>query len=181
MASIALPALRTARRPARQALDAFVLRTSVASSSSSSSSSSSTLAAAPLYTAFTAAFAPVLNNTAVPSALASLIPDTLAGLRELLPPWLLAAPKRRTTHGAKRMRSSNKGLKEKQSELSSSIPLSSVGGLTSFRPADIVSCPGCGSPKLAHHLCHECHTAFRREIHREARGGNGLPTEAPPA
>ena len=112
MASIALPALRTARRPARQGLDAFVLRTSVASSSSSSSSSS-TLAAAPLYTAFTAAFAPVLNNTAVPSALASLIPDTLAGLRELLPPWLLAAPKRRTTHGAKRMRSSNKGLKEK--------------------------------------------------------------------
>ncbi|GAA5953500.1 hypothetical protein JCM8115_000542 [Rhodotorula mucilaginosa] len=159
MASIALPALRTARRPARQGLDAFVLRTSVASSSSSSSSSS-TLAAAPLYTAFTAAFAPVLNNTAVPSALASLIPDTLAGLRELLPPWLLAAPKRRTTHGAKRMRSSNKGLKEKQ---------------------NIVSCPGCGSPKLAHHLCHECHTAFRREIHREARGGNGLPTEAPPA
>ncbi|KWU45321.1 hypothetical protein RHOSPDRAFT_8760, partial [Rhodotorula sp. JG-1b] len=59
-----------------------------------------------------------------------------------LPPWLLAAPKRRTTHGAKRMRSSNKGLKEKQ---------------------NIVSCPACGSPKLAHHLCHECHTAFRRE------------------
>lgn len=128
MASIALPALRTARRPARQVLDAFVLRTSVAASSSSSSSRSSL--AAPLYTAFAAAFAaPAFsNNTAVPSALASLIPDTLAGLRDLLPPWLLAAPKRRTTHGAKRMRSSNKGLKEKQSE-SPSPPLSSIGKL----------------------------------------------------
>ncbi|GAA5866192.1 hypothetical protein JCM3774_004114 [Rhodotorula dairenensis] len=137
MASIALSALRQARRPAQHALDAFVVRTS---------SSSSPSVPAPLYTSTAA-------------ALASLIPDTLASLRDLLPPWLLAAPKRRTTHGAKRMRSSNKGLKEKQ---------------------NIVSCPACGSPKLAHHLCHECHTAFRREIHREARG-NGLPTtEAPP-
>lgn len=117
MASIALPALRTARRPARQALDAFVLRTSVARSTLT----------APLYTAFAAAFAPTLNNTPAVPSLASLIPDTLAGLRELLPPWLLAAPKRRTTHGAKRMRSSNKGLKEKQSEPSLLFPHYGIG------------------------------------------------------
>ncbi|KAM0793191.1 hypothetical protein ACM66B_000662 [Microbotryomycetes sp. NB124-2] len=74
--------------------------------------------------------------------------ETLAGLRELLPPWLLAAPKRRTTHSAKRMRHSNKGLREKN---------------------NIVACPGCGAPKLAHHLCHDCHVAFRQEIHAEAK------------
>ncbi|KAK4054847.1 hypothetical protein OIV83_000771 [Microbotryomycetes sp. JL201] len=68
--------------------------------------------------------------------------ETLAGLRDLLPPWLLAAPKRRTTHSAKRMRHSNKGLKEKHR---------------------------CGAPKLAHHLCHDCHVGFRQEIHAEAK------------
>ncbi|POY71396.1 hypothetical protein BMF94_5708 [Rhodotorula taiwanensis] len=149
MASIALATLQTARQPARQLVGAFVLRTTASTSTSSSRPTS-------LYTALTSAWAPALPTAALPS-LASLIPDTLAGLRELLPPWLLAAPKRRTTHGAKRMRSSNKGLKDKQ---------------------NIVSCPACGSPKLAHHLCHECHTAFRREIHREARG-TGVPAETP--
>ncbi|KAK4058080.1 hypothetical protein OIO90_000819 [Microbotryomycetes sp. JL221] len=39
--------------------------------------------------------------------------EALAGLRDLFPPWLLAAPKRRTTHSAKRMKASNKALKEK--------------------------------------------------------------------
>ncbi|KPV78472.1 uncharacterized protein RHOBADRAFT_9644, partial [Rhodotorula graminis WP1] len=63
-------------------------------------------------------------------------------LRELLPPWVFAVPKRQTTHGAKRMRASNKGLKEKQ---------------------NLVACPSCGAPKLAHHLCHGCHVSFRRE------------------
>lgn len=108
MASIALATLQTARQPARQLVGAFVLRTTASTSTSSSRPTS-------LYTALTSAWAPALPTAALPS-LASLIPDTLAGLRELLPPWLLAAPKRRTTHGAKRMRSSNKGLKDKQSE-----------------------------------------------------------------
>lgn len=116
MASLALPALRQARRPARQVLDAFVL----------TPASSSPSAAAPLYTAFSAALAPVLPAASLPS-LASLIPDTLAGLRDLLPPWLLAAPKRRTTHSAKRMRSANKGLKEKQSASQARRPVCGRG------------------------------------------------------
>ncbi|GAA5854608.1 hypothetical protein JCM3766R1_005782 [Sporobolomyces carnicolor] len=82
-------------------------------------------------------------------SLTSILPDSLAaGLRELLPPWVLAVPKRRTTHSAKRMRSANKHLKEKH---------------------NLVACPSCGAPKLSHHLCHSCHVAFRREYHREAK------------
>lgn len=41
--------------------------------------------------------------------------ETLNNLRELLPPWVLAVPKSKTTHSAKSMRSANKGLKEQQS------------------------------------------------------------------
>jgi len=47
----------------------------------------------------------------------SLLPEGLgARLRELLPGWVLAVPKSKTTHSAKRMRSANKGLKERQSK-----------------------------------------------------------------
>ncbi|TNY21828.1 hypothetical protein DMC30DRAFT_350011 [Rhodotorula diobovata] len=132
MASLALPTLRTTRRAVHQ----------VAASLTPSVSLDLSFSLAPTRTAAPA-----------PSALATLaarlIPDSLAaGLRELLPPWVFAVPKRRTTHGAKRMRASNKGLKEKQ---------------------NLVSCPSCGAPKLAHHLCHGCHVAFRRELHREAK------------
>ncbi|KAM0754314.1 hypothetical protein T439DRAFT_278296, partial [Meredithblackwellia eburnea MCA 4105] len=81
-------------------------------------------------------------------SLASLIPDTLAGLRELLPPWVLAVPKSKTTHSKKSMRSSNKGLKEQQG---------------------IVGCPSCGTPKRAHHVCHHCHKDFRQTLHRQAK------------
>lgn len=49
-------------------------------------------------------------------SLASLFPDSLASLRELLPPWVLAVPKSKTSHSKKAMRSSNKGLKEQQGQ-----------------------------------------------------------------
>ena len=40
----------------------------------------------------------------------------LESLLELFPPWLLAAPKKKTSHSRKRMRSANKGLQDKESE-----------------------------------------------------------------
>ncbi|ORY85394.1 hypothetical protein BCR35DRAFT_259858, partial [Leucosporidium creatinivorum] len=95
-----------------------------------------------------AAALPAFPSFRLPS-LASLVPEsTLEALRELLPPWVLAVPKSKTTHSAKKMRSANKGLKEKH---------------------NVVSCPSCGTPKVAHHLCHECHVAFRKEYHAEAK------------
>ncbi|KAI5898321.1 ribosomal L32p protein family-domain-containing protein [Schizophyllum commune] len=60
----------------------------------------------------------------------------LQSLLELLPGIVLAVPKKKTSHSKKRMRAAGKGLKDKQ---------------------NIVSCPGCGSPKLAHHLCGKCY------------------------
>lgn len=48
----------------------------------------------------------------------AFIPDTLSSLRDLLPPWLLAVPKSKTSHSKKSMRHSNKGLKEQQGTLS---------------------------------------------------------------
>ncbi|BGP36710.1 hypothetical protein JCM10449v2_000611 [Rhodotorula kratochvilovae] len=153
MAALALPSARTARRTVHQVVASLASRSPIFSAAS-------TLALPAVYTAASSAAGPahtfslsLSSAPAVPASplarLAALIPDSLAaGLRDLLPPWVFAVPKRRTTHGAKRMRSSNKGLKERQ---------------------NLVSCPSCGAPKLAHHLCHECHVAFRREIHREAK------------
>ena len=56
----------------------------------------------------------------VPAFLASPKPFTwaipsLPSLLELFPPWLLAVPKKKTSHSRKAMRSANKGLKDKQS------------------------------------------------------------------
>ncbi|GAA5820089.1 hypothetical protein JCM3770_003349 [Rhodotorula araucariae] len=153
MSAIALPWARTARRSVHQVVASLATRSPIFSASS-------TLALPAVYVAASGAAGPssaislsLASAPFIPTSplarLAALIPDSLAaGLRDLLPPWVLAVPKRRTTHGAKRMRSSNKGLKERQ---------------------NLVSCPSCGAPKLAHHLCHECHVAFRREIHREAK------------
>ncbi|GAA5914792.1 hypothetical protein JCM8208_005704 [Rhodotorula glutinis] len=160
MASLALPVVRSTRRTVHQVAASLASRASVFSATPSSSSSPSPTslgAAIPSTSSFTlslslaptAAPAPAAPSSSALATLAALIPDSLAaGLRELLPPWVFAVPKRRTTHGAKRMRASNKGLKEKQ---------------------NLVACPSCGAPKLAHHLCHGCHVSFRRELHREAK------------
>jgi hypothetical protein len=40
----------------------------------------------------------------------------LPSLRDLIPPFLLAVPKKKVSHSRKAMRSANKGLKDKQSE-----------------------------------------------------------------
>ncbi|KAG6813260.1 hypothetical protein H0H92_012674 [Tricholoma furcatifolium] len=66
---------------------------------------------------------------------------SLQSLLELLPPFVLAVPKSKISHSRKSMRSANKGLKDKQ---------------------NIVNCPGCGHPKLAHHLCQNCYGFLSR-------------------
>ncbi|RKP11703.1 hypothetical protein BJ684DRAFT_4873, partial [Piptocephalis cylindrospora] len=48
---------------------------------------------------------------------------------------LRAVPKSRTSHSKKRMRASNKGLKDRK---------------------DLTTCPGCGRSKRMHHLCRWC-------------------------
>ncbi|GAA5994999.1 bL32 family ribosomal protein [Rhodotorula paludigena] len=162
MAAVALPTLRTSRQPLRQLAASLLSASPIFRSSASPSlpavfTAASSALSAPASFSVSLSAAPALPSSSLPS-LASLIPDTLSGLRDLLPPWVFAVPKRRTTHGAKRMRSSNKGLKEKQ---------------------NLVSCPSCGAPKLAHHLCHECHVSFRREIHREAKQVAAPQSHAP--
>ena len=77
----------------------------------------------------------------------------LQSLLELLPGIVLAVPKKKTSHSKKRMRAAGKGLKDKQS----ASPDMLFGWLSSYFSSDIVSCPGCGSPKLAHHLCGKCY------------------------
>ena len=59
-----------------------------------------------------AAFVPTFLATQKPFTWA--IPS-LPSLLELFPPWLLAVPKKKTSHSRKAMRSANKGLKDKQS------------------------------------------------------------------
>ncbi|GAA5835204.1 hypothetical protein JCM11251_006643 [Rhodosporidiobolus azoricus] len=147
MTSLALPVLRTTRQPLLRRAAALVTSSPIFSLSSARAAPAAFLPSAAIASNSTTTSISLSTSSAAPS-LASLIPDTLAGLRDLLPGWVLAVPKSKTTHSAKRMRSANKGLKEKQ---------------------NLVSCPSCGAPKLAHHLCHNCHTAFRREIHREAK------------
>ncbi|TFK89789.1 hypothetical protein K466DRAFT_444853, partial [Polyporus arcularius HHB13444] len=80
-----------------------------------------------------AAFVPAFLATPKPFTWA--IPS-LPSLLELFPSWLLAVPKKKTSHSRKAMRSANKGLKDKQ---------------------NLVHCPACGSPKLAHNLCPTCY------------------------
>ncbi|KAJ1919313.1 hypothetical protein H4219_002075 [Mycoemilia scoparia] len=53
---------------------------------------------------------------------------------------LRAAPKQRTSHSKKRMRASNKGLKNKK---------------------DIVPCRSCGRSKLSAHICPHCYKDIR--------------------
>ncbi|GAA6058695.1 hypothetical protein JCM10212_003383 [Sporobolomyces blumeae] len=156
MASIAVSSLRTSRQPAQRLAQSlapsaslFALRSSRTPSTSSTPSAPSTSASTSQATVQVTVPSSSAADPTLFASIAALIPDSLAaGLRDLLPPWVLAVPKRRTTHSAKRMRSANKHLKEKQ---------------------NLVACPSCGAPKLSHHLCHSCHVAFRREYHREAK------------
>ncbi|KAI0932245.1 hypothetical protein AcV5_004478 [Taiwanofungus camphoratus] len=84
---------------------------------------------------------------------------TLQSLLELFPPFLLAVPKKKTSHSRKAMRSANKGLKDKR---------------------NLVHCPGCGSPKLAHNLCSNCYSSLNRAWKAKARQGeDGLHSGVP--
>ncbi|KIK43560.1 hypothetical protein CY34DRAFT_803726 [Suillus luteus UH-Slu-Lm8-n1] len=93
----------------------------------------------------------------------------LQSLLELLPPIVLAVPKSKISHSRKSMRSANKGLKDKR---------------------NIVNCPACGEPKLAHHACRACYSSimarFKGETKRLATGatkrmsgGSWLTRKAP--
>ncbi|KAI0033158.1 ribosomal L32p protein family-domain-containing protein, partial [Vararia minispora EC-137] len=79
-------------------------------------------------------------SVAAPGAFSWTIPP-LESILDLLPPFLLAVPKKKVSHSRKSMRSANKGLKDKQ---------------------NLVSCPACGAAKLAHHLCAECFSDLKR-------------------
>ncbi|KAF9154409.1 hypothetical protein BG015_001032 [Linnemannia schmuckeri] len=69
-------------------------------------------------------------NTSVLGRLGSYISDLLPSIV-----WA-SVPKSKTSHSKKRMRQATKGLKEQR---------------------NIVECPGCGQPKLMHHLCTHCY------------------------
>ncbi|GAB5585795.1 hypothetical protein Unana1_00695 [Umbelopsis nana] len=57
-----------------------------------------------------------------------------------LGPILWAVPKKKTSHSKKRMRASNKGLKQAE---------------------NITSCPACGNAKLMHHVCRHCYQEIK--------------------
>ncbi|KAI0094646.1 ribosomal L32p protein family-domain-containing protein [Irpex rosettiformis] len=83
-----------------------------------------------------------------PSPSSWTLPASLQSLLELFPPFVLAVPKKKTSHSRKAMRSANKGLKDKH---------------------NIVHCPACGSAKLAHHLCSNCYSQLSRGWKAEQR------------
>ncbi|KAJ3787962.1 hypothetical protein GGU11DRAFT_771663 [Lentinula aff. detonsa] len=100
---------------------------------------------------------PALRASLVKPLLSNLLPTFLGGsfkipslaslLEELFPRILLAVPKKKVSHSRKAMRAANKGLKDKH---------------------NLVHCPGCGGPKLAHHLCPTCYSF----LHRMWKSGN---------
>ncbi|KAN0125221.1 putative 54S ribosomal protein L32, mitochondrial [Russula decolorans] len=83
----------------------------------------------------------------------------LPSLRDIIPPFILAVPKKKVSHSRKAMRSANKGLKDKQ---------------------NLVHCPGCGSVKLAHHLCPHCYSSINRAWKSKSRSdGSASMTDTP--
>ncbi|EMD41833.1 hypothetical protein CERSUDRAFT_79459 [Gelatoporia subvermispora B] len=101
----------------------------------------------------------MLPALAVPRPFVWAIPG-LQSLMELFPPFLLAVPKKKVSHSRKAMRSANKGLKDKR---------------------NLVHCPGCGSPKLAHHLCSNCYSSLNRAWKAKAKSNNGSYSDVPMA
>jgi len=104
---------------------------------------------------------------------------TLQSLLELLPPIVLAVPKKKVSHSRKSMREANKFIKDKLSAclvvsfrakcLHPSSILRAPRSLACT--TDIVACPACGSAKLAHNICPKCFvelTAGWKSAAREA-------------
>jgi hypothetical protein len=60
-----------------------------------------------------------MRNTApvATTLFSTLLLPRIESILELFPPWLLAVPKKKTSHSRKGMRSANKGLKDKNSQL----------------------------------------------------------------
>ncbi|KAF7970592.1 hypothetical protein HWV62_23601 [Athelia sp. TMB] len=102
------------------------------------------------------------SGALLPAALAptplSWLNSGLQSLLELFPPFLLAVPKKKVSHSRKSMRSADKGLKDKQ---------------------NIVNCPGCGMPKLSHHLCAECYSSMTRQWKKETQADAARVVEMP--
>ncbi|KAJ7169919.1 hypothetical protein C8R46DRAFT_1090528 [Mycena filopes] len=96
-------------------------------------------------------FSVVLSSSAVPPSRTWAIPSLRSLLDILFPPFVLAVPKSKVSHSRKSMREANKGLKDKH---------------------NIVNCPGCGAPKLAHHLCNQCFSFLTRMWKQSKRAAN---------
>ncbi|ORY08321.1 hypothetical protein K493DRAFT_309905 [Basidiobolus meristosporus CBS 931.73] len=62
---------------------------------------------------------------------------------ELIGSILWAVPKKKTSHSKKRMRASNKALKNM---------------------TNIMRCHSCGRPKLMHHICKYCYKDIRKKL-----------------
>ncbi|KAK9767521.1 hypothetical protein K7432_002621 [Basidiobolus ranarum] len=64
-------------------------------------------------------------------------------ISELIGSILWAVPKKKTSHSKKRMRASNKALKN---------------------ITNIMRCHSCGRPKLMHHICKYCYKDIRKKL-----------------
>ncbi|GAA96936.1 uncharacterized protein L969DRAFT_54038 [Mixia osmundae IAM 14324] len=94
------------------------------------------------------------HMVALPSLMLQSLQRDLSGIwarmEELFPSLVWAVPKSRVSHSRKSMRSANKGLKAR---------------------SNIVHCPSCSQPKLAHHFCPHCYSqlsrAFKARNHQQ--------------
>lgn len=106
-------------------------------------------------------------------------PLPLDDLKQLLSPWLRAVPKSKTSHSKKKMRSSNKGLKEQQGALHTNempekgrkkkLTLSRVCCIRNRRLSKLWCCKTSTSsvPFLSHRLPSNATPKRKRELGRE--------------
>ncbi|KAF8807442.1 hypothetical protein BYT27DRAFT_7098774 [Phlegmacium glaucopus] len=97
-------------------------------------------------------WAPLLAASSLTLPQISWSIPSLQSLLDLFPPFLLAVPKSKVSHSRKAMRSANKGLKDKQ---------------------NITNCAGCGSVKLAHHICPQCYSSITRRWKAKNKQASG--------
>jgi len=98
----------------------------------------------------------------------------LGSLFELFPSIVLAVPKSKTSHSRKAMRSANKGLKDKRSTFARLyiLRVSCIAHILFAFRIDITNCAGCGSVKLAHHICPNCYSQISRSFKDKKRQGD---------